>query len=66
MSEPWYQYAINEIDRSGKQLRENEKGILASIKDRLKIGMSLSARQEAALVGIHKRATEIGPIRYRR
>lgn len=57
----WYQFCLNEIERSGRSLTDSEKGMIQTTKDRISMRITMTKPQESFLLSIHKRVTE--PIR---
>lgn len=68
MPEVWYLTAIQEIEASSRPLRPWESDFLngscgqPGIKKRVKVGLSLTQRQESCLLQIHKRLTALAPV----
>jgi hypothetical protein len=58
MPEPWYKYALEEIDLSRKTMTPFEIEFIKSIRQRA-ISASLTNRQEKTLLKIHERLTDI-------
>lgn len=60
MGERWYEFALAEIDKSSRRMSEWEKGFLDSVRQKIKVGFSLTEKQERAFLKIHEKMTGIG------
>lgn len=58
-AERWYSVAINEIEKTRKRLKVGEKAFVASVKKQVEAGRKLTKQQEADLMEIYSKATEI-------
>lgn len=58
MGDKWQDFAIAEIDKSGKRLPEWDRLFLDSIRTRIKSGLLITLLQEKKLMSIYQRATD--------
>lgn len=68
MPEPWYPFCLEEIDRKAerypRRLRDQDRNFLATVRPRIKLGLSLTPQQEQWLRDIHSRMTELSRMKW--